>query len=429
MVDDPESPMRLRIGIDIGWSTSRRTCGVAVHGVPLPDSAGWTPYAPESYLYARRYKLAELFALIKAWREDENLGKYMRHAVVVIDGPIHRTKGCRIDREVDRDWSPWAQPTPLSHPSAGPFIEATEEVIDALGGRDFCWFGESQVYSNRPSAMVIAETNPTVALALMLKQQDHATLPSRTRARQFRNKDAWIRAKSDWYWQIGGGRSVARSLPSEASSRVKGERDHERVAALVCVSLATQLAQESRDFSKAITIGNRAEGIYVVSQNIDETWSGLVNSKHPKGISGLDGERYCSRTEPVFGCDEIALRAYSANVETSGVSAEDYPEFHEDRGDFVDLVLNDDGGVWRQRNPWLEDVGSPLCLEFGGGEHGRGVLRSLRIEHADGYAGSGQWRSVGGVGPSIDDFAKACGHDGELSDRNPIVVRVRIGGR
>jgi hypothetical protein len=71
----------------------------------------------------------------------------------------------------------WAQPTPISHPSSTPFIDATYKLVTALGQSAFVW-----IRGDRPQGgITIVETNPTVALAIMM-------------------------------WRNGAGRQVARAL-------------------------------------------------------------------------------------------------------------------------------------------------------------------------------------------------------------------------
>jgi hypothetical protein len=112
--------------------------------------------------------------------------------------------------------------------------------------------------------LVVAETNPTPAMALLLPQQDITSLPSRRQPKSVGGTR--IRAKSDWYWRLGAGQYVAQLL-DDAS--IAAEVNHERVAGLFALALAWAMAHDAGGSVAAL---GDANGVYVVPSDIDETW-------------------------------------------------------------------------------------------------------------------------------------------------------------
>jgi hypothetical protein len=234
---------------------SRRSCGLAIWAADAPTGDGWKVYGDAS-IAAKNFKLSEFLPLL---RQASDL---LANAVVVIDGPIGPNGMPTVNRMIDRACSRngfrgRVQPNVIEAGSTKPFLDATYAVISALGSASL-WFGAEPFPSG---GAVHAETNPTVALALMIEQQPVSSLPSRSRPLPVPNSVREVRAKSDWYWALGGRTAVASALSVECQA----ERDHERVAALTCLSLAAQLAGEARDGTRAIAIGD-PQGIYVVPE-------------------------------------------------------------------------------------------------------------------------------------------------------------------
>ncbi|MEK7752861.1 MAG: hypothetical protein AAB654_13150, partial [Acidobacteriota bacterium] len=169
------------IGIDVGWSENRPTCGIAVANpdLPLPDHNRRTLDTDGGRIRARRFRKSELVKVFIGWSHQHP--HHLANAVIVIDGPIGPEGPPRADRIVDWQCATgpfhgWAQPTPITHPSSKDFINATYELLDALGP----WEVRIPGKVPRPGITVI-ETNPTVALALMMPHVPLDQIASRKR--------------------------------------------------------------------------------------------------------------------------------------------------------------------------------------------------------------------------------------------------------
>ncbi len=257
---------RIFLGLDIGWSASRRSCGVAASGARL-TLPGAVDYG--SGTVAAKLRLDELTSALRNWSRDHP--DELARAVIVIDGPlVPAAAGLpSSDRAVDSSCGTGgfrgrAQPMLMSHPSSKVYVRATYSVVEALGptAPAAIWTG-----GPLPDGTILVETNPTVALALLLPKQPIESLPSRKRARLVDGRS--VRAKSDWYWRIGAGQCIADALGCSAAA---GELDHERVAALTCLALAKQLVSACVDGSTAIALGDES-GIYLASARHDSSWS------------------------------------------------------------------------------------------------------------------------------------------------------------
>jgi hypothetical protein len=286
---------------------------------------------------------------------------------------------------------------PVEQADSRIFIDATYRVIEALGSSS-PWFGGPVP----PKGMVVAETNPSVVLAMMVPQQSPATLPSRSRA--FRLDDGrTIRAKSDWYWAIGGSDRVGRVLGIDAAS----ETDHELVAALTCLSLAAQLAGLALDGTSVIAIGDE-EGIYVAPGTIDRSWR--------EGVDGI--VHYGAAVFEDLTCHIPAYQQVSSVVVRDG---EQVPvEVHAlDVGEIADLLVCDGGGVWERHNHWLRKLSPPLLLRTISPNH---EPLDIRMRHGRAHESNGQWTPE----PSAAGIARHFDHDGMLSRSNRFTVPVTI---
>jgi len=285
----------------------------------------------------------------------------------------------------------------ISHPSSQVYVRATYSVVEALGPTAAAAI---RVGGSLPEGTILAETNPTVALALLLPKQPLESLPSRKRARLVDGRS--VRAKTDWYWRIGAGQSIAEAL---GCSAVASELDHERVAALTCLALAKQLVGASVDGSRAIALGDE-NGIYLASAQHDRSWSEDLLPVGLRSGAPAPGSRSAIATRE-FRQMEIATPA-----EYDGLDADS------DRGDDVDLLLCDAGGAWVQHNPWLADLDKPLTVE---------VIDQpslvLRLEPAAQHSRSGQWK----VSPTAESLAKQLGHPLPLATSTAFSIRGRIG--
>jgi hypothetical protein len=75
------------IGIDVGWSEKRPTCGLAISNgkLPLPNLRR-SLYADGGRIRATRLKLSELVVLLSCWSVEHP--DQLAEAIVVIDGPL-----------------------------------------------------------------------------------------------------------------------------------------------------------------------------------------------------------------------------------------------------------------------------------------------------------------------------------------------------
>jgi hypothetical protein len=175
-----------------------------------------------------------------------------RSAVLVIDGPVGPEIDAVHDRGVDAAFARGgfyhrAPAYAITHGTGLRLSRVTAEILHALDDLvPVCpWIGGA-----RPSkGLVVAETNPTPAMALLLPQQDIGTLPSRARSQSVGGTR--IRAKSDWYWRLGAGRYAAHVL-GEAS--IATEMNHERIAGLFALALASAVAQQATDGEAVVAL-------------------------------------------------------------------------------------------------------------------------------------------------------------------------------
>ncbi len=329
------------IGIDIGWSKKRRSCGIAVADCALPVPSART-YGKR--IRAARLTLLELVALIGTWRARH--AEELANAVIVMDGPLGPdgppTQDRRVDAECSRGgFSGRSQPMRISHPSTPVFIESTYLLVRALG-TPALWMG-----GNPPDrGLVLAETNPTVALALMVEQQDVQTLPSRRRARKLGGR--LVRAKSDWYWAIGGDVAIASVL---GCNDLIEESDHERIAALTCLGIAVEIAAGT-----SVALGDE-QGVYALSARIASSWQHDVRRV---GLVGVPSFRPIAARPGQEDVEFVPVQVTDRATPAGGALFEEAIDF--DKGDEVDLLLCDSGGVNEKHNPWLHGMPSPVLV-------------------------------------------------------------------
>jgi hypothetical protein len=240
---------------------------------------------------------------------------------------------------------------------------------------------------------VVAETNPTPALAMLLPQQDVDALPSRKNPKSIENNV--IRAKSDWYWRLGSAHWVARILDDESIGQ---ETNHERIAGLFALALASQLAKDS---ARAVAALGDSDGIYLVPSAVDETWKADVDRI---GIAhGL----------VAFVRNQFAI-ADTSRVQTLRVQNVAENVEGPEGEDIVLVVLNDNGGLNVAANQWLEEFSVPCRLEAG--------ELSFTVEAAF-QSRSDMFR----ITPSAKTLAKRLHFDGEhLSKAAPVTFEATI---
>lgn len=386
----------IAIGIDIGWSQKRPSCCLAVEGVQLnqPDHLrGLVRYeGAHEDVWAALFTLADLVAYIPLLLSQINDNS----VCLVVDGPIGRTGRPYSNRHVDSacrqgGFARRAQPVDLTTGDGPQYVDATYQVLTPF----FEWQGNHQAnYVPNPwmggtirpdQKLVFAETNPTVAMAVMLPPQDPTTLPSRQRRlRRPNREDGSVNAKSDWYWQIG---VADRAAAVVGSAQVSRERNHERVAGLFCLMLAQMMRQSSGAVCpEVIALGNN-DGVYAVPRELGAGWE---NDVKRVGIN-LDNASCALRFS------NQATAAVAVAVLASDRAEAAYEVLDSTGGDELQLFLCDNGSVWEKHNDWLEGLNGPvrvLALAPAG-------AISVTLRKAQ---GAGQWM----CGPTPLNLARQC---------------------
>jgi len=244
------------------------------------------------------------------------------------------------------------QPVDVDTNDGRTYVDATYATIEALIPGFNSWMG-------RPPAnhIVVTETNPTVGLALMSKKYNTEVLPTRTRPLMPPTSDRVskaIRAKSDFYWTVGGATACSIILGSE---RVADEMHHERVASLYCLAVAASIASDNY-----CACGSEDDGVYMFPSGVHPDW---INDIQGVGIvagqlreSGADAS---SADLSQWPRAEKAVRREA----TDKAKVIDEPDDEIEcelayMGDDEILLLNDNGGVWEKHNEWLADMESPV---------------------------------------------------------------------
>ena len=399
------------VGIDVGWSEKRASCGIALSNgrLPLPDVRR-SLRAAGGRIRATRLKLGELVKLLSTWSAEHP--DQLADAIVVIDGPLGPNGPPQTDRAVDGRCATgvfrgWSQPTPISHPSSKKFISATYEILAALGQSTLVW-----IKGERPqTGITVVETNPTVALAMMMPRVGAEQITTRGRPLPF--EGVLIAAKSDWYWRNGAGRQAARALATgNARDVISKETDHELCAALTCLALAHQFGDSACDGSKVVALGDDA-GIYLLPADIDQTWEAGF---YPLFFGQANFGDHASQCSDMWGM-------VSGQIELKPPSNKAVPEIEQcelAKSDCCTLILADNGGVWEKHNQWLRDMASPVRLAP--------VERAdyeMELWHASERGTSGQWK----ISPTAMAIARLnpwSSNTGHLSLRHPCTVDVRF---
>lgn len=388
------APNRLLVGIDIGWSKRRRTCALALRG-PADQRSG---IAFGSNISVGVYTLEELLEeLVRIVRAYPTL---FESALVVIDGPVGPNIAPVPGRLLDGAFSRggFARRAPayaLTHGSGVEMAQTTRRVLGALTDSVTAvraWLGGPVP----ADVLVVAETNPTPAMALLLPQQEVASLPSRKHAKGLAGET--IRAKSDWYWHLGGGAYAARILGQGA---VAHEANHERRAALFALALAAGLARSPG----AIAALGDQDGVYLVPAQVDQTWK-------------ADVERIGVAHGPVtFVAAQEAPPITATNVRPPLTPPAPRVTAPRTADMTIRVVMNDNGGLNVAANPWLSDVELP-CVLCGPG----GILLTVvsRFNRR-----SDMFR----VEPSVLSVARSLGFEGaHLSKQTPVGFEAEQGG-
>ena len=409
-------PDRIAIGIDVGWSKKRRTCAFATQGLEvevagIPTRTFASPVRASRSVYVSVFTLEELTAFLRTFLAQ--LRHELDRMTIVIDGPLGADAPPTQRRHVDSacgrgGFKGRAQPSPVDNELGRVYVDATYRIaallLDAAGGNR-PWMGGA-VPSDR---LVLAETNPTVAMALMLPPQPVSSLPSRSRPQRPLSADRLVRAKSDWYWALGVDQQVSEML---SIPELKQERDHERVAGIFCLALATQLADTTGRDCTAVAIGDK-EGIYVVSRHLAAGWEQDVARVGIASGSPRFVVRECP-AESVTQTPEVSEQRLGT-VSTNEGMPEEFDVY--EKGDVeLPLWLCDGGGVWERHNDWLAGNEPMICVQATDGAGER-----IQLSKAE---GQGQWKCE----PTATRLARSRGlPQGEsLSKSRAYSIRVRV---
>lgn len=335
---------QMYMGIDVGWSCGRPSCGVAWTGFDVP---GFDRRPGEHSVGVTHVRLDELAQLIATAVAVATAADTANELTVVLDGPIATAGLAAVGRRaVDEActrglFSRRAQSALLVGPFGANFVRATNDIV-AMFGASMCWTGGPL---DRTARVRIVETNPTVAMAVTLPVQAEETLPSRRRARYLEGAGA-ICAKSDWYWHLGASRVAARIL---GAPWVIDEGHHDRVAALYCLALAVALGGAAADGSSVIAMGAEG-GAYLLPASIDPSWRSAVEEI---------GIRFGSVAEG--GTELVESVLLSPSVPVVDATAEtDEGMLERDRAPLA--TLTDNGGLHLSDNPWLSGASFPCRL-------------------------------------------------------------------
>lgn len=259
--------MSFKIGIDVGYSKSKATCGVAVVAGPGSGSTAltwgyrWTTSDGNS-IWCSTMGLDPLLALLPALRALDG------EVTVVIDGPLGPGGPPGAQRHVDGgcqrgDFQGRAVPASVTGGGRA-LVDATYRIVDALvGARTGPAFRFAAARDPGGPRLQIFETMPTIGLAVLLPMVNDVTLiPSRN------NPVGGLSEKSDFYWARGAGARVAGILRCPI---VASDTDHDRRAALYCASVALQIVEPL--VGAPVCIGAPASGTYVLVGPEDPTWA------------------------------------------------------------------------------------------------------------------------------------------------------------
>lgn len=330
--------MRPLIGIDVGWSLSRRTCALATAGGLRPSS-----HELDDGITVTLHTLDELLHCLSALASRQP--QEMSRAMLVIDGAVAPDCRLPVARYVDAAFAKGgfrlrAPCYPLGHGSGRLLAEVTTRILVSLKGAGlpvYAWLG-GDLPDDR---LVVAETNPTAAMAVLGPQQPVALLPSRKRHVEVGGRR--IRAKSDWYWHSYGRSYCIDTLgPS-----IGAENHHERVAAVFCLALASRLAGSHASSLGVVAAGSCA-GVFVIPREIDISWRPDVER-----IGIVCGVPAYSHWVDVAAPERRQQAGYSPAIPSPAQSATGV----------VHVVLNDNGGLNVRSNPWLTDIAVPRRVQ------------------------------------------------------------------
>lgn len=410
------------LGIDIGWSTAKKSCAIAIQGLTVESGGNtWTNYrTPGRPVAVGLFRLSVLLEEIP--RIFAAFGAKGLSAITVLDGPVGCAKAPESNRLVDSHFSRGIfnrrmQPVPIESKDGPAYTNATEKVVLAL-----CKASQSQ----RPqrlwkpsdnSGFVVCETHPTVGLGLLLPPQAPETLPTRKRARRLPAADApLVNAKSDWYWQLGAGPWIASNVFG-GSDGIANERHHERVAGLYCLAVASSI---NANPSRVIDCGDE-DGAYVFLDSVHKDWdAGLSRNIVRSGtMASSDSATPCHNITP--GAAPAVPANSSDTTQDSGVPPTTLDTDSQDDFDETEdtvLLLTDNGCVWTNHNCWLEGLDDAVALAVKGPNKLLAILRPAA-------GNNGGWKMT----PTPLTIARWLGFEGQhLSVENHVRVTVEVLG-
>ena len=124
------------IGLDVGWSAKKATCGLAVSG--LPAEPGARRYGD---IWAAKYRHADLIPVLRRLMSSPACH---RGALMVIDAPIGNEGVPRVDRHIDSACSSGgfynrAQAFPVTQSAGHQLAVAGYELLESV--RWLPWLG------------------------------------------------------------------------------------------------------------------------------------------------------------------------------------------------------------------------------------------------------------------------------------------------
>lgn len=352
------------IGLDVGWSVAKKSCAIAVEGLTVPkNESSWKAYdGRDRPLAVGLFRYCDLLTQIP--RVFAAFGNGPHCGIAVLDGPIgphgQPIRNRSVDGEFTRgEFNGRMQPSPVEGGTGRRYTEVTDRIAQALfnaAGVNYhagLWNGAGVT-----NQFCVCETHPTVGLALLLPQQDVATLPSRKRPRRITiatdaygaDDSPFVKAKSDWYWQVGACRWIAEEALCCPS--VVRETHHERIAGLYCLAVAKLL---SADPGRVVAVG-ADDGVYVIPAAVDQSWKvGLNRVGILRGtLAPADHTGFLLATNvPAVTVANIAVGDDVVNGDGD----------ESEKGDETDLILNDPGGIWVKQNDWLECLEPPVIIQ------------------------------------------------------------------
>ncbi len=401
----------LLIGIDVGWSEKKASCAFAVcdpYGrISWPDST--TQYGSGTHqVHCRRFKHRDLIAFLETVVE---VSRSYERTVVILDGPLGSPDRPQKNRQVDSEFRRGGfyqrmLPMDIESRDGETYVNATYEIAECFEKSVPVW-----PFQSGSSPIVLAETNPTVGLALMTEKHDVNSLPSRKRPLMppsSKEEERAILAKSDFYWRIGGSQVCGAILNCP---EVQKESDHELVAGIYCLTVACAL-----DENQAMACG-ADDGVYVFPSRVHSDWENDLN-----GVGTIAGS-ICIFDEEVAKPDFSAwTKAKRGKLDDADSQESAVEEAHDElacKGDVARLLLNDNGAVHPKHNDWLYGVSSPVTVRF----LSDGTLVTLC--QAENNNSNKQWKIDG------EDKANALAESQglvvkHLSNKNSISIEVEI---